>query len=96
MGKPLASSKEIVKQEQPSLPVLKPEQEAKAELIFGYLQKYALIETRVLTPELIAVYCEALDDFDLRRIRKGLKKYLEQGTRWPWPGTLAEWIEEEI
>jgi hypothetical protein len=37
-----------------------------------------------------------LKGFELRKIEKGLKTYLEEGDRWPWPGTLAQVIEEEV
>lgn len=57
---------------------------------------YALVENRIVTTELLETYLIALEDFSARQIEKGLRKYLKQGTRWPWPGTLAEFIEEEI
>ena len=56
-----------------------------------------MIQGRALTPKVFEVYIEALGPrFELRRIEKGLARYLEQGTAWPWPGKLAEFIEEEI
>jgi hypothetical protein len=65
-------------------------------VITAYLEKFAVIENRTLTEQLYAVYIEALSRFELRRIEKGLKTYLETGSRWPWPGALAEIIEDEI
>lgn len=68
----------------------------KAELITGYVEKFAAISGRAMTPLLFSVYIEALSGYDTRRIEKGLKAYLERGTAWPWPGLLSEWIEDEI
>ena len=66
-------------------------------MIGGYLFKYAVIANRAgVDEELIAIYVEALGDLDLRRVEKGLKAYLQNGTIWPWPGTLREYIEEEV
>jgi hypothetical protein len=87
---------EIEKPGTSSLQALEPEPVRKAAVIRDYIEKYALIEAKATTPELLNVYFEALEHFDLRRIEKGLRAYLQKGTRWPWPGTLAEWIEEEI
>ncbi len=68
----------------------------KADLITGYVEKFAAIAGRAVTPQMFGIYIEALRDYDTRRIEKGLKAYLERGTAWPWPGTLSEWIEDEI
>lgn len=57
---------------------------------------YALFENKTVTDELLDAYLAALEHFGLRQIEKGLKRYLQEGTRWPWPGMLAEYIEEEI
>jgi hypothetical protein len=95
VAKQLGSNKQIVKHEPQPLQVSQPVDE-KAEVISGYLEKFASISGRALTPQVFAVYIEALSGFDTRRIEKGLKAYLERGTAWPWPGTLAEFIEDEI
>lgn len=68
----------------------------KADLITGYVEKYAAISGRTVTPTMYAVYVEALEDLDIRRVEKGLRRYLQEGTNWPWPGTLREYIEEEV
>lgn len=75
---------------------VKSEADQKREIVADYMEKFALIGNRVMTPQLHALYFEALGGFELRRIQKGLRKYLEEGTNWPWPGTLAEYIEEQI
>ena len=94
MGKLSKQSSAIVKQDSRlSLPT---ERQSKADLISAYLEKYACIEGRTLTPQQYAVYIEALEDLDLRRLEKGLKAYLQEGQRWPWPGTLREFVEEEV
>jgi hypothetical protein len=73
------------------------EDEQRAEIITGYLEKYAAIANRALTPQVYAVYIEALADLEPRRIEKGMKTYLQAGTEgWPWPGKIREFIEEEI
>lgn len=79
-----------------SLANLTGEAERKAEIITGYLEDYASLDGRIVTPKQYDLYIEALRDLSLRQIEKGLKKYLQQGTRWPWPGTLREFCEEEI
>lgn len=77
--------------------MVKSETERKAEVISGYLEKFGAIDNRVVTPTLYSIYIEALSRFDLRQIEKGLKRSLEEEvTRWPWPATLAEFIDEEV
>ena len=93
MGKQLQSRSAIVKQS--SEPSLTPEQQRVA-LIGTYLAKFATIANRGLDDSLIAIYAEALDDLDADRVRKGLVEYLKVGEKWPWPGTLREYIEAEI
>jgi hypothetical protein len=89
----LQSGKGIEKQS--SKQSLTLEQE-RAALVGGYLYKYGVIANRAVDPELIAIYVEALDGLEARRIEKGLKEYLRDGTVWPWPGTLRQYIEEEV
>lgn len=71
----------------------------KAELISGYMEQYAAIAGKVLTPQLYGLYISVIaaqPNFDLARIEKGLKSYLETGNRFPWPSELIEAIEAEI
>ena len=68
----------------------------KAEVIQRYLEKYALIENKVVNEAVMQVYFEALGHYSVRQIEKGMKKYLKEGERWAWPGTLAGYISEEI
>ena len=72
------------------------EYDQKLEVITDYLEKFACISGRTLTPKLLSIYAEALEDLELRRIRKGLDMYLRDGKRWPWPGDLRDAIEEEV
>jgi hypothetical protein len=72
------------------------EQERKAELVKDYVEKYAAIAGRAITPMVFDLYVEALADIDERRLAKGLKRYLREGTAWAWPGQLREFCEEEI
>jgi hypothetical protein len=80
------------------LPALRPVDE-RADLITEYLEKYAAIAGKDMTPQLYSIYVTVISsqpDFDLGRIQKGLKSYLETGKRWPWPADLVEAIEEQI
>lgn len=70
--------------------------ERKAELIEKYVRMFATIDNRAVTDELLDVYLLALQRFEVRKIEKGLTTYLREGTRWPWPGTLAEYVSEEV
>ena len=65
-------------------------------VISEYLEKFGAIAGRVVTEQMYSIYFEALEGVDLRRIEKGLKRYLQEGKRWPWPGELREFCEEEI
>lgn len=65
-------------------------------MIERYLRMFATVESRTVTDELLEVYFIALKGYDLSRIEKGMRRYLKEGTRWPWPGSLAEYIDEEI
>src|ERR1700735_4192911 len=87
LAKRLISSSQIVKQEPQPLQAYQSVDE-KANLISGYLEKFAAISGRAMTPLMFSVYIEALSGFETRRIEKGLKSYLEKGTAWPWPGLL--------
>ena len=97
MGKLLPESKAIELQGKAPLqpPGLEPEQQ-KADVITAYVEKFAAIAGRAVTPQMYAIYVEALSDLEIKRIEKGLKRYLQEGTNWPWPGMLREYIEEEV
>jgi hypothetical protein len=82
--------------EKNSLQTLEPEEVRKGELIKEYLKMYAVIDGRVITEETFRVFLLALDHYDYRKLEKGLKRYLQKGTRFPWPGLLAEFIDEEV
>ena len=92
--KQLPQSREIVPQDKRLSP-LTPSQE-KADLITSYVEKYAVISGRPVTPTMYAVYIEALEDLETRRLEKGLRRYLQEGEAWPWPGTLRTFVEEEV
>ena len=72
------------------------EAEEKASVITCYVQKYAAIAGRAVTPEVFKIYVESLSRYEIRRLEKGLKSYLEQGTRFPWPGDLADYCDDEV
>ena len=79
----------IEKCEQPSS-LVRTEKQEKAEVISEYLEKYALIANRALTPQLLSLYVEALADLPLNRIKAGLKEWLQEGDRFPWPSELRQ------
>jgi hypothetical protein len=63
-------------------------------LIGEYLSKYAAIDrNRIVDPELINIFVEALDDIDQKGIERGLKAYLKEGERFPWPVNIRELSE---
>lgn len=68
----------------------------KVAVVTTYMEKFATIANRALTPQLYAVYVETLEDLDLQRIEKGLDAFLKGGKAWPWPGELREWCEDQI
>ena len=72
---------------EPSL-TLRQEQTA---LIGMYLYKYAALDkNRVVDDELIAIFVEALDDLTTKELERGLKRYLKEGDRFPWPSNIIE------
>ena len=73
----------------------------KAGIITRYLENFALIDGRKdvdialynLYVDVITGYRPQLSE---RQIEKGLRRYMESGERWPWPGVLIELMEEEV
>jgi len=41
-------------------------------------------------PELIGIFAGALSDLDDKELERGLKNYLQQGDRFPWPSQIRE------
>lgn len=77
-----------MKQSQPQS--LTPNQERTA-LIGVYLYKYAALDkNRVVDEELISIFIEGLSDLDEKELERGLKNYLKEGTRFPWPREIIE------
>ena len=93
MDKQFQSNNKIALREQQSSLV---KVDSKADIITAYVEKFAIIAQRPVTSALYAIYIEALGDLELRKIEKGLKRYLREGDRFPFPGTLREYIEDEI
>ena len=73
---------------------LTPNQE-RTVLIGEYLYKFAMIANREMPKdgELQKIFVEALDDLSLKEIERGLKAYLKEGTRFPWPAEVRELSE---
>lgn len=69
--------------------VLTPEQH-RADLIGGWLEKFASISGKAMTPQLVAVYVEALKDVEDRRLVAGFEECLRTATSWPWPSTVRD------
>jgi hypothetical protein len=59
-------------------------------LVGEYLYKYAVICNRQVDEEMILIYCEALKDLPLSRLKAGLVEWLEEGDAWPWPSQIRE------
>ena len=88
MAKRLQSGTEIVKQSQPQS--LTPSQQRTA-LIGTYLYKYAVLDrNRVVDEETIGIFVEGLSDLDEKELERGLKNYLKDGDRFPWPKNIIE------
>ena len=61
-------------------------------LVGEYLYKFAAIANRDLGAdgELINIFAEGLSDLDDKELERGLKNYLQQGNRFPWPNDIRE------
>lgn len=81
---------------EPSLALRDSEEKQKFALIAEYLHKFAVVEGRAITDEQVRVFYEALCEYDVRKLKKGLARFLAKGTRFPWPGVLAAYIDEEV
>ena len=66
------------------------------DVVAEYVEKFAAIGNRALTPKILAAYFEAVEDLELRQIRKGLQECLRDVESFPWPGTIRRYCEEEI
>ena len=67
-------------------------------MVVEALDRYALIDRREVTDAMRDLYCEEISrkKFTRRQVEKGLKKYLQQGKKWPWPADLIELMEDAI
>ena len=92
MAKQIQSSSGIVKQSPTQF--LTPNQE-RTVLISEYLYKFAMISNREMPKdgELTKIFVEALDDLSLKEIERGLKAYMKEGDRFPWPSQVRELSE---
>ena len=68
---------------------LTPEQQ-RVDLIGEWLEKFASIPGKVITPTLIATYVEALSDIDNRRLVAGFEECLRTATHFPWPAEIRD------
>ena len=66
---------------------LTPEQR-RVDLIGEWLEKFGSIAGKPITPQLIAVYVEALKDVEDRRLVAGFEECLRTATHWPWPSEI--------
>ena len=89
--KQLAGSKAIaLREKQPLQPQeLSPEQ-IRTDLIGAWLEKFGSISGKAITPQLIAVYVEALADVDDRRLVAGFEECLRTATHWVWPAEIRD------
>ena len=96
MDRQRVSRKQIEAPGNASLQVGLTEEERKLDVITGYLETFGAIAGRVVTEQVMQAYVDGLADIELRRLEKGLKKYLQHGERFPWPGELRQYCDEEI
>lgn len=90
-GKPSQSSTQIIKQSPTTLaPAAHRE---KQTLIANYLNDFATIANRVVTPQLLQIFEDALSDLPVSRLRAGLDGWLKNGDRFPWPSNIREEAE---
>jgi hypothetical protein len=68
---------------------LTPEQR-RVDLIGLWLEKFAAISGKPMTPQLIAVYVEALSDVEDRRLIAGFEECLKTATHFPWPAEIRD------
>lgn len=55
-----------------------------------WLEKFASIAGRAITPQMIAAYTEALSDIDDRRLVAGFEECLRTATHFPWPAEIRD------
>lgn len=91
--RPSQSNKLIAPQQQPTLTALTPEQLERKTAVSTYMAQYALITNRVATPAIMQIYEEALSDLSVDRLKRGLKGWLRNGDRFPWPSDIREAAE---
>jgi hypothetical protein len=72
------------------------EYDHKAMVITEYLEKFGAIANRVITPQMYNIYVESLEDIELRKLRKGLVECLQSCTKFPWPGDIRDYCEDEV
>lgn len=65
-------------------------EQQRVDLIGAYLEKFGCIAGKVITPQLIATYCEALSDVEMRRLKAGLAECLRTADRFPWPSEIRD------
>ena len=68
---------------------LSPEQ-VRTDLVGEWLEKFGSIAGRAITPQVIAVYVEALADIDDRRLVAGFEECLREVTHFPWPKDIRD------
>lgn len=91
-ARPQSPSREIAKLSNNTLTVTSENDERK-KLISEYLNKYATISGRIITPQLMEIFEESLSDLSVSRLRAGFKLYLQEGDRFPWPSQIRDLAE---
>lgn len=84
-------SSQIARQSQHTL--ARAEHNEKQQLIANYLNDFATISARVVTPQLLKIYEDAFADMSVSRLEAGLRGWLKEGDRWPWPANIREVAE---
>jgi hypothetical protein len=68
---------------------LTPEQK-RLDLVWEWLNRFGAISGKAITPQLAAVYVEALKDVEDRRLVAGFEECLRTATHWPWPAEIRD------
>jgi hypothetical protein len=69
------------------------ERKEKQRLIANYLSDFATIANRVVTPQLLQIFEDALRDLPSSRLHAGLNGWLKNGDRFPWPSDIRQEAE---
>lgn len=85
------SNTQLTQQQQPTSLAL--DTAKRQEIIGNYISKYSLIANRAPTQSLYMLFEEVLSDMSPERLERGMKNWLRNGDRFPWPSDIREAAE---